>query len=65
MKRWGKFLKYVPETEEPQRQELFKVVKEHYDKAIYLLQEKTGIYITLKMAETLAENYVNLSLIHI
>ncbi|MEZ3463554.1 MAG: helix-turn-helix domain-containing protein [Lachnospiraceae bacterium] len=49
---------YVPETEEPQRQELYRIAKEHYDKAIYLLQEETGIYITLKMAETLAENYV-------
>lgn len=49
---------YVPETEEPQRQELYKIAKENYDKVIYLLQEETGIYITLTMAETLAENYV-------
>lgn len=51
---------YVPETEEPQRRELYKIAKEHYDKAIYLLQEETGIYITLKMAEALAENYVKM-----
>lgn len=57
-KRANYIKEYVPETEEPQRQELFKIAKEHYDKAIYLLQEETGIYITLKMAETLAENYV-------
>lgn len=48
---------YVSETEEPQRQELYKIVKEHYDKAIYLLQKETGIYINLDMAETLAKNY--------
>lgn len=48
---------YVPETEEPQRQELYKIAREHYDKAIYLLQKETGIYITLHMAEALAENY--------
>lgn len=57
-KRANYIKEYVPETEEPQRQELFKIAKEHYDKAIYLLQKETGIYITLKMAETLAENYV-------
>ena len=50
----------VPNAEKPQRQELYKIAKEHYDKAIYLLQEKTGIYITLSMAETLAENYVEM-----
>lgn len=49
---------YVPETEEPQRRELYRIAKEHYDKAIYLLQKETGIYITLAMAEELAENYV-------
>lgn len=59
-KRANYIKEYVPETEEPQRQELYRIAKEHYDKAIYLLQEKTGIYITLKMAETLAENYVNM-----
>lgn len=57
-KRANYIKEYVPETEEPQRQELYKIAKEHYDKAIYLLQEETGIYITLAMAETLAENYV-------
>lgn len=57
-KRANYIKEYVPETEEPQRQELYKIAKEHYDKAIYLLQEETGIYITLTMAETLAENYV-------
>ena len=57
-KRAGYIKEYVPETEEPQRWELYKIAKEHYDKAIYLLQEGTGIYITLGMAETLAENYV-------
>lgn len=48
---------YVPETEEPQRQELYRIAKEHYDEAIYMLQEGTGIYTTLAMAEALAENY--------
>ena len=48
----------VPESEEPQRQELFRIAKEHYDKAIYLLQKETGIKINLKMVEDLAENYV-------
>lgn len=57
-KRANYIKEYVPETEEPQRQELFKIAKEHYDKAIYLLQKETGIYISLKMAEALAENYV-------
>ena len=57
-KRANYIKEYVPETEEPQRQELYKIAKEHYDKAIYLLQEEIGIYITLTMAETLAENYV-------
>lgn len=51
---------YVPETEEPQRQEIFKLAKEHFDKAIYLLQKETGIYITLEMAKKLAENYVKM-----
>lgn len=49
---------YVDETGEPWRRELYKIAKEHFDKAIYLLQEETGIYITPAMAETLAENYV-------
>ncbi len=57
-KRANYIKEYVSETEEPQRQELYEIAKEHYDKAIYLLQEETGIYITLKMAEALAENYV-------
>lgn len=48
---------YVPETEEPQRKELYQIAKEHFDKAIYLLQKETGIYITHAMAEALAENY--------
>ena len=50
-------MEYIPETEESQRKELYKIAKEHYDKAIYLLQKETGIYITLKMAEDLAKNY--------
>lgn len=50
---------YVPETEEAQRRELYRIAKEHYDKAIYLLQKKTGIYISQKMAEMLAENYAS------
>ncbi len=37
---------------------MYKIAKEHYDKVIYLLQKETGIYITLVMAEALAENYV-------
>ena len=49
---------YVPETEEPERQKLYQITKKHFDKAIYLLQKGTGIYITLSMAEELAENYV-------
>ena len=48
---------YVPETDESQRQELYKIAKKHFDKAIYILQKETGIYITLSMAEALAENY--------
>lgn len=56
-KRANYIKEYVPETEEPQRHELYRIAKEHYDKAVYLLQEETGIYITLKMAEDLAENY--------
>ena len=51
---------YVPETEEPQRRELYKIAKEHYDKAIYLIQKETGIYITYAMAEMLAENYATM-----
>ncbi len=57
-KRANYIKEYVPETDELQRQELYRIAKEHYDKAVYLLQKETGIYITLKMAETLAENYV-------
>lgn len=57
-KRADYIKEYVDETEEPQRRELYKLAKEHYDKAIYLLQKETGIYITLAMAEALAENYV-------
>lgn len=56
-KRANYIKEYVPETEEPQRRELYRIAKEHYDKAIYLLQSETGIYITLAMAESLAENY--------
>ena len=48
---------YVPETEEPQRRELYRIAKEYFDKAVYLLREETGIHITLHMAESLAENY--------
>lgn len=51
---------YVPETEEPQRRELYRIAKEHYDKAIYLLQKETGICITSKMADALAKNYVRM-----
>lgn len=51
---------YVPETEEPQRQELYRITKNHFDKAIYLLQKATGILITKEMAEKLAENYASL-----
>ena len=57
-KRADYIKEYVDETEKLQRQDLYKIAKEHYDKAIYLLQKETGIYITLAMAETLAENYV-------
>lgn len=57
-KRADYIKEYVDETEELQRQDLYKIAKEHYDKAIYLLQKETGIYVTLAMAETLAENYV-------
>ena len=36
---------------------LYRITKKHYDKAVYLLQKETGIYVTLRMAEALAENY--------
>lgn len=39
---------------------MFRIAKEHFDKAIYLLQKETGICITANMAETLAENYVSM-----
>lgn len=48
---------YVPETDEPWRHEIYKVAREHFDKAVYLLQTETGIYINSRMAEELAENY--------
>lgn len=48
---------YVPETDEPQRRELYRLARENFDKAIYLLQKRTGIHITLAMAEALAKNY--------
>lgn len=51
---------YVDETGEPQRRELYRIAKEHFDKAIYLLQEETGIYITHAMAEALAVNYASM-----
>lgn len=58
-KRKADYIKeYVPETEQPERRKLYKLAKEHFDKAIYLLQKETGIYINLTMAEALAENYV-------
>ena len=56
-KRADYIKEYVPETEEPQRHELYRITKKHYDKAVYLLQKETGIYVTLRMAEALAENY--------
>lgn len=56
-KRANYVKEYVPETEEPQRRELYRIAREHYDRAIYLLQKETGIYITKAMAESLAENY--------
>ncbi len=57
-KRANYIKEYVPEVEEPQRRELFRIAREHYDKAIYILQKDTGIFITQEMADTLAENYV-------
>ena len=48
---------YVSETDEPWRYEIYKVAKEHFDKAVYLLQAETGIHINSRMAEELAENY--------
>ena len=59
-KRANYIKEYVPKSEELQRQELYMIAKEHFDKAIYLLQKETGIYITLKMAEAFAENYVKM-----
>ena len=59
-KRANYIMKYVPEMEKPQRQELYRIAKEHYDKVIYLLQKETGIYVTLKMAEDFAKNYVDM-----
>ena len=46
---------YVSETDEPWRYEIYKVAKEHFDKAVYLLQAETGIHINSRMAEELAE----------
>ena len=51
---------YVPETEEPDRHRLYKIAKENFDKAIYLLQKQTGIYINLNLAEELAKNYASM-----
>lgn len=48
---------YVPETGDPQRQELYKIARDHFDKAVCLLKKRTGIYITIPMAEKLAKNY--------
>lgn len=59
-KRANYIKEYVPEEEKPQRQELYRITKEHYDKVIYLLSKETGIYITYDMAEKLAKNYVNM-----
>lgn len=50
-------MRYVPETDEPWRHEIYKVTKEHFDKAVYLLQAETGIYVNPGMAKELAENY--------
>lgn len=49
---------YVPETEEPQRKELYRITKENFDKAIYLIQKELGLYISRDMAMSIAENYV-------
>ncbi len=57
-KRANYVKEYVPETEEPQRRELYRIAKEHFDKAIHLLQKYTGIHISNEMARQLAENYV-------
>lgn len=48
-------MKYVQETDEPWRHEIYKVAKEHFDKAVYLLQAETGIHINSRMAEELAK----------
>lgn len=56
-KRANYIKEYVPKTEEPEREELYRIAKENFDKAIYLLQDTIGLYITLQMAEELAANY--------
>lgn len=56
-KRANYVKEYVSETEEPSRRELYQIARDNYDKAIYLLQEAIGIFITKEMARILAENY--------
>ena len=60
VKRANYIKEYVPETEEPQRHELYRIAKDHFDKAIYLLQKQTGLHISYDMAEVLAENYADM-----
>ena len=50
---------YVPETEEPQRRELYRIAKENYDKAIYLLQKQIGIHMSKQIS---ALNILDLAL---
>jgi len=59
-KRADYIKEYVPEGEQDSRLDLYQIAKNHFDKAIYLLQKTTGIYITNTMADQLAENYVAL-----
>lgn len=48
---------YVPQEEVNQRQDLYRLAMEHYDKVIYILGKEIGIHIGKELAELLAENY--------
>lgn len=53
-------MEYVSETEGEKRRELYKIAKENFDKAIYVLQKETGIYVNKDLAEKLIKNYAEL-----
>lgn len=56
-KQAGFVKEYVPETEEPARRELYRLAKENFDRAIYLLEKTTGLRFTMEMSEKIAQNY--------